>query len=227
MASMSGMQMPGGWTMSMMWMRMPDQTWSGAAGSFLGLWIVMMIAMMLPSLLPMLQRYREAVRIDAPARLARSTLLAALGYFLVWSVLGLIAYPLGVALAATAMEMPALSRLVPVSIGVAVAVVGALQFTRSKLQSLACCRGESCCRTRPIDTARALRHGLELGMQCASCCGGMMIVLLLVGMMDMVAMAIVSAAITLERIAPSGELAAKTTGVIAVAAGLVFVVRAL
>ena len=44
--------MPGGWTMSMVWMRMPGQTWPGAAASFLGMWVVMMVAMMLPSLAP-------------------------------------------------------------------------------------------------------------------------------------------------------------------------------
>src|SRR4029434_5949041 len=54
MSSMGGMPMSGGWTMSMAWMRMPGQTWSGAAASFLGMWIVMMVAMMLPSLVPML-----------------------------------------------------------------------------------------------------------------------------------------------------------------------------
>ena len=58
---MDGMPMPGGWTMSMTWMRMPGQTWPGAAASFLGMWIVMMVAMMLPSLVPMLWRYRKAV----------------------------------------------------------------------------------------------------------------------------------------------------------------------
>ena len=42
--------MPGGWTMSMTWMRMPGQTWPGVAASFLGMWVVMMVAMMLPSL---------------------------------------------------------------------------------------------------------------------------------------------------------------------------------
>ena len=55
------MPMPGGWTMSMAWMRMPGQTWPGAASSFLGMWVVMMVAMMLPSLVPMLLRYRRAV----------------------------------------------------------------------------------------------------------------------------------------------------------------------
>ena len=46
MPAMGGMSMPGGWTMSMAWMRMPGQTWPGAAVSFLGMWVVMMVAMM-------------------------------------------------------------------------------------------------------------------------------------------------------------------------------------
>src|SRR2546425_698832 len=64
MSTMGEMPMPGGWTMSMAWMRMPRQTWPGAAASFLGLWVVMMVAMMLPCLVPMLWRYRPT-----PARL--------------------------------------------------------------------------------------------------------------------------------------------------------------
>jgi predicted metal-binding membrane protein len=31
----------------MAWMRMPGQTWLGAAASFLGMWVVMIVAMML------------------------------------------------------------------------------------------------------------------------------------------------------------------------------------
>src|ERR1700744_2783217 len=61
MPAMGGMPMPGGWTMSMTWMRMPGQTWSGIAASFLGMWTVMMVAMMLPSLVPMLGRYRQTI----------------------------------------------------------------------------------------------------------------------------------------------------------------------
>src|SRR5512139_466229 len=61
MSAMGEMPMPGGWTMSMAWMRMPGQTWPGVAASFLGMWVVMMVAMMLPSLVPMLWRYRDAV----------------------------------------------------------------------------------------------------------------------------------------------------------------------
>src|SRR5437016_11190232 len=49
MSAMGEMPMPGGWTMSMAWMRMPGQTWPGAAASFLGMWVVVMVTMMLPS----------------------------------------------------------------------------------------------------------------------------------------------------------------------------------
>jgi predicted metal-binding membrane protein len=52
MSAMGEMPMPGGWTMSMAWMRMPGQTWTGVAASFLGMWVVMMVAMMLPSFVP-------------------------------------------------------------------------------------------------------------------------------------------------------------------------------
>src|SRR5690349_14166951 len=59
MSSMSELHMPGGWTLSMTWMRMPGQTWLEAAAAFLGMWLVMMVAMMLPSLAPALHRYRQ------------------------------------------------------------------------------------------------------------------------------------------------------------------------
>jgi hypothetical protein len=45
MSAMGEMLMPGGRTMSMVWMRTPAQTWPGAAASFLGMWVVMMVAL--------------------------------------------------------------------------------------------------------------------------------------------------------------------------------------
>src|SRR5215467_10711783 len=87
MSAMDEMQMPGGWTMSMAWMRMPGQTWPGAAASFLGMWIVMMVAMMLPSLFPMLRRYRQAVARTRERRLGRLTATVGAGYFFVWTLL--------------------------------------------------------------------------------------------------------------------------------------------
>ena len=88
MSAMGEMPMPGGWTMAMAWMLMPGQTWPGAAASFLGMWVVMMVAMMLPSLAPMLWRYRQAVGRTGETRQGRLTALVGVGYFFVWTVLG-------------------------------------------------------------------------------------------------------------------------------------------
>src|SRR6266568_6127131 len=68
------MEMPGGWTMSMMWMRMPGQTWFALATSFLLMWLAMMVAMMLPSALPAFLSTRRG-----PASLS----VIAAGYFAV------------------------------------------------------------------------------------------------------------------------------------------------
>jgi predicted metal-binding membrane protein len=85
MSAMGEMPMPGGWTMSMAWMRMPGQTWPGVAASFLGMWVVMMVAMMLPSLVPMLWRYRQAVGRTGETRLGRLIALVGVGYVFVWT----------------------------------------------------------------------------------------------------------------------------------------------
>ena len=112
---------------------------AGAAAAFLGMWVVM-VAMMLPALVPMLWRYRQAVGRTGETRLGRLTALVGVGYFFVWTVFGMAAFPLGVALAAIAMRQPALARAVPIAVGVVVVIAGALQFTAWKAHHLACCR---------------------------------------------------------------------------------------
>jgi predicted metal-binding membrane protein len=227
MSGMSGMPMPGGWTMSMAWMRMCGQTWPGAAASFLGMWVAMMLAMMLPSLVPMLWRYRQAIGGAGASRLDRLTMFVGAGYFLVWTAFGMAVYPLGVALAALAMQLPALARAVPIAIGVVVLVAGALQFTSWKAHQLACCRvAPGCGRPLPADAGTAWRRGLHHGLHCGTCCAGLTAVLLVTGIMDLGAMAAVTAAITVERLAPAGERVARAIGVVVVGAGLVLIARA-
>jgi predicted metal-binding membrane protein len=228
MSAMGEMPMPGGWTMSMAWMRMPGQTWPGAAASFLGMWVVMMVAMMLPSLVPMLWCYRQAVgRTLQIRRLGRLTVLVGVGYFLVWTAFGMAAFALGVALAAVEMRQPALARAVPIAVGGVVLLAGALQFTAWKARHLACCREASECGSRlPSGAATAWRHGLRLGLHCSYCCAGLTAILLVIGVMDFRVMAVVAAAITVERLAPAGERVARAIGAVVVVAGLCLIGRA-
>jgi predicted metal-binding membrane protein len=227
MSEMGGMPMPGGWTMSMSWMRMPGQTWPGATVSFLGMWVVMMVAMMLPSLAPMLWRYRQAVGRTGETCPDRLTALVGVGYFFVWSVFGLAVFPLGVALATVEMQLPALARAVPFAAGVVVLIAGAHQFTAWKAHHLACCR-EAPGRdlTLPAGAGTAWRHGLRYGLHCIFCCAGLIAILLVIGVMDLRAMAVVMLAITVERLAPAGRRVAQAIGIVAVGIGVVLIARA-
>jgi predicted metal-binding membrane protein len=138
------------------------------------------------------------------------------------------AFPLGVALAAIAMQESALARAVPIGVGVVIVMAGYLQFTTWKARHLACCRellpGRG--RTLPADAGTAWRHGLRLGLHCSQCCAGLMAILLVIGVMDLRVMAVVATAITVERLAPAGQRAARATGAVAVGAGLFLIARA-
>jgi predicted metal-binding membrane protein len=240
MSTMGGMPMPGGWTMSMTWM--PGQGWSGAALSFLGMWVVMMMSMMMPSLVPMLLRYRRAIGTRGHRRVGWLTVIVGAGYFFVWTVFGVVVFSLGVALATAEMQLPGLSRAVPVAIGAVVLIAGLLQFTRWKVQQLACCRqaaiynsattasatpaSATTASATPASLGRAWLQGLRFGLHCTQCCFGLMIILLVIGVMDLRVMAVVAAAITAERLAPSGARVAWGAGALAAAAGLFLIARA-
>jgi predicted metal-binding membrane protein len=227
MRAMGEAPMPGGWTRSMGWMRMPGQTWPGAAASFLGMWVVMTAAMMLPSLIPALWRYRQAAAGTGAARLGWLTALAGAGYFVVWTMVGVAAFPLGAALATIEMHRPALARVVPTAVGVVVLIAGSLQLTAWKARHLARCREASWYGGGvPAAAGTAWRHGLQLGLHCSCSCSGPMAILLVNGIMDLSAMAVVAAALTAERLAPAGERVARATGMVAVGAGLLLIARA-
>ena len=214
-----------GGTMSMMWMRMPGQSWPGIAASFLVMWVVMMVAMMLPSLVPTLWRYRECLRRTGIAPVNRLTTLVGAGYFLVWAAAGAIVFPLGVAAAYAAAQQPVLARIAPIVAGAAVLLAGALQRTAWKARQLAFCR-ESPAHVPATRVRTAWRHGVRLGLHCVGSCAGLTAVTLLVGVMDLRVMAVVTAAITVERLAPSDARIVRAIGDAVVVVGLVLLARA-
>src|SRR5260370_38049629 len=106
-------------------------------------------------------------------------------------------------------------------------MAGSLQLTAWKARHLTCCRkARGRGRTLRADAGTAWRHGLRLGLHCSYCCAGMTAILLVIGIMDLRAMAVVTAAITVERLAPAGELVARAIGAVVVAAGLFLIARA-
>ena len=221
-----GMDMPGGWTMTMAWMRMPGQTWPASAAMFLLMWLAMMVAMMLPSALPMLTTWRRALQVQGVAHAGLSTFLVACGYFFPWMVAGVFAYPIGAEIALAAMHSAAFSLAVPVMSGATLILSGCIQFTRWKRAGLCRCRDPlACCGSEASNLRGGWRFGLRLGASCVICCSGLMLVLLVLGVMDLAVMAIVAVVIALEKLLPKPRPIVQLSGLAAIAIGLFIIFR--
>jgi predicted metal-binding membrane protein len=214
-----GMVMPGGWTMSMMWMRMPGQGWPAAIAMFLLMWLAMMVAMMLPSAAPMFLRFRPGA----------TAALVAWGYFAVWLLAGLVVYALGAAWALAAMRSAVLSRAAPALGGALLVFAGTLQFSRWKTLGLARCREplRRGSRASGCTGPEALGEGLRQGLSCVVCCSGPMLALLSLGVMNIVAMLAVAVVIASEKLLPNPRPVVVASGWLGVLAGTGIVFGAL
>src|SRR5262249_27242446 len=138
-AMQGGMLMPGGWTMSMMWMAMPGQSAWGAAWMFLIMWQAMMMAMMVPSWWPMLVVHPRAAS-GSMSHPGLATFLVGCVYFAVWLAFGIAAFAIGFGISAAAMRSVRISSLIPAAGGIALIVSGVYQLTPLKQTCLHHCR---------------------------------------------------------------------------------------
>lgn len=214
---MDGMHLHGGAPSPLTW----------APVSFLVMWVVMTAAMMLPSMAPTLWRYREALVGAGETRAFAFTALAGSAYLVVWTALGMIVFLLGIAFDAARTWSPALTRAAPIADGAVVLVAGGIQLTRWKTHKLSRVRASSRADLRAAtDAVSAWRYGIRLGRDCGLSCAGPMAGALAVGAMDLGAMAIVTVAITAERVAPAGDRIARVIGLGAIAVGGLLIARA-
>jgi predicted metal-binding membrane protein len=144
----------------------------------------------------------------------------------VWAAFGILPYFVGLGLVALEMRSPEFARFVPIVTGVVVVLAGAVQFTEWKARSLIrCCETPAC---QPSwDSRNAWDYGLRLGLNCTLCCAGFMMILLVIGVMDLRIMALVSAAITVERLLPNPKFAVRAAGIVMLIAGAFLIFRAL
>ncbi|HEY8646693.1 MAG TPA: DUF2182 domain-containing protein [Gaiellaceae bacterium] len=165
---------------------------SSVAG-FLALWTAMMVAMMLPSAAPLVLLYRQSATGLHTAALTS-------GYLLVWAAIGTVAY----AYMQSKIMIPTWTVL---------GAAGLYQVTPLKA---ACLRR---CRT-PADFLilrwgrSPLTLGLEHGAWCAGCCWALMVVLVIAGSMGLGWVVALAAVVLLEKLAPYGDVIARTAGLV-------------
>ncbi|MBA8823345.1 putative metal-binding membrane protein [Saccharopolyspora lacisalsi] len=190
---------------------------------FLITWVVMMAAMMLPSIAPFTVGVGRLLGTRAgPGALTALTV----GYLLVWSASGVFGYSVVRGFEALATGGSAIA----VRAGAVVLLLaGAYQFTPFKQWCLVRCRSPLALVIRYADLASrsrrgALRVGLYHGGYCLGCCWALMAVLLAAGAMSLVWMAVVAAAIAVEKVLPRGEMFGYAVGVLLVAPGIALLV---
>jgi len=224
-AMSASMPMPGGWQMSMAWMRMGS--WLAATVMFCLMWLAMMVFMMLPSSVPVLMLVRRTAEFRGESHPEALSWTVAAGYFLAWSGFGLLAYAAGVGCAQAAMVSETFSRAVPWLTGAAVVIAGIYQFLPAKAACLRHCRDPLLLVAHMRQGWRGALHlGLHHGAFCVGCCWALMVIQLVLGVMSLPLMIVIAGVIAWEKLAASSTLPARVAGAVAVLAGAWILTRA-
>jgi predicted metal-binding membrane protein len=187
------------------------------------MWAVMMVAMMFPSATPMVLMFatvnQRQGEVQGPLI---PTGLFVLGYFLVW-----IAYSALAAMAQWGLHVAALltHHLVitsPLLGGVLLVSAGVFQWTPFRDACMSKCRSPLGFLMAEWREGRpgALIMGLKHGLNCVGCCWLLMLLSFVLGVMNMLWMAILTVFMLVEKAHPRSQWVSRTTGLILVAWGL-------
>lgn len=189
----------------------------------LAMWWVMMVGMMLPSAAPVILTFANVNR----NRRTRGepyvpTALFAAGYLLAWGSFSvaatLVQWALERATLLSPMDMAANSRVLG---GLLFIAAGLYQFTPVKLACLRSCRSplDFVLNHWRDDPGGALRMGAAHGLYCLGCCWILMLLLFVGGVMNLLWVAVLAAAVLVEKIVP-GPWFGRMVGVLLAAGGV-------
>ena len=200
-----------------------DLTAGMAFPVFLATWVAMMAAMMFPAAAPMVLAFASTqARKRQSGRAAVPTSLFVAAYLAVWASFGLLAYLVAVGaealLGGSMWVMENGGRVA----GALVLLAGIYQLSPVKDACLARCRSPlSFMLGYWRDGARgAVRMGLRHGVYCLGCCWMLFVVLVPIGLMNVAAMAVVTALVFAEKALPLGREVRIGAALVLVAYGL-------
>jgi predicted metal-binding membrane protein len=205
-------------------MAMPQPAaWAGRELALLfAMWAVMMVAMMLPSAAPLVLLFAAIARRrrerQSPA--APTTALAA-GYLLAWTAFSAAAAVAQWGLHQAALLSPAMASTSPALGGALLVAAGLYQWTPLKGRCLAECRSPLgfLAREWREGVRGAVVMGARHGAFCVGCCWVLMALLFVAGVMNLLWIAVLSAFVLIEKVAPAGGWLGRAAGLLLVAWG--------
>jgi predicted metal-binding membrane protein len=194
------------------------------------MWAVMMVGMMVPSVAPMVltfalvnrkRREREQPFVPTSAFL--------LGYLVVWTVFSALATLAQWGLHIAALLSPMMVSTSPIFGGALLIAAGVFQWTPMKNTCLTHCRSPlTFLMTDWREGVRgAFVMGLRHGTFCLVCCWFLMTLLFVTGVMNLVWVAIITAFVLLEKVAPAARWTSRIAGAALVAWGVWVIAAAL
>lgn len=197
--------------------------WSaGYAVTMFVMWAGMMVAMMLPAATPQFLLVFAALREHARRRASGSTSLFVTGYLLAWVGFSVVATLVQWGLSRIGALSTSMSSNSATVSGAMLLAIGLYQWSWLKQACLAHCRS-------PADLL--VRHwrrgmigpvlaGLRLGAYCLGCCGLLMALLFIGGVMNLVWVAAIALLVLLEKLLAAGRVFSHLTGAALVLAGV-------
>jgi predicted metal-binding membrane protein len=198
--------------------------------SFLGIfvmWTVMQVAMMSPTAVPMLLMYTKIARHrKEDISPTSSTVLVFLGYVMVWALFSLLFAAIQMGLQSTALLSPGLASGNRWLSGSILIAAGLFQFSHLKQACLSQCRSPvSYFMTEWRNGRRgAFLMGLNHGIHCVGCCWILMALLFVAGVMNLFWMAIITAFVLIEKLAPPGVLFGRIAGGVLIVWGILILI---
>ena len=187
------------------------------------MWAVMMVAMMVPSAVPMIQGF---VAVNERRRNSSRPVIPVgvfvLGYIVAWTSFSAATALAQWGLHRAALLSPMMVSTSPILSGGLLLAAGIFQWTPLKRACLRNCRS-------PLTflmsgwrdgTAGAFFMGLHHGAYCVGCCWALMVLLFVVGVMNLLWVAVIALFVIAEKVLPRGELIAHIAGVALVVVGI-------
>jgi predicted metal-binding membrane protein len=196
------------------------------------MWAMMMIGMMTPSAAPMILLY---ARVGRQAR-AQGGVFAATGWFAagylgVWIAFALVAALAQAALTTVMLITPAVAIGNNRIAGALLLVAGVWQWLPLKDACLSQCQSPFAFLQRAGGFRRspmqAFAQGAKHGFYCVGCCWTLMLLLFVGGVMNLLWVAGLSIFVLLEKIVPKGKFITRGAGLVAIAAGVIFLGKGL
>ena len=210
-------------------MGMADMRSWGLADAFglFVMWAVRMVGMMLPSAAPMILLSLTVYRRRGGRHARISSFAFVIGYLVVWTMFSAAAAAAQTALHRAAVLTPEMASGSAVLAGVILLVAGVYQWLPIKNTCLTYCQSPLGFLTRfwREGVGGAFGMGVRHGFFCVGCCGALMALLFVVGVMNLVWVATIAAFVLLEKLVSRGPYLRRAAGGLLVAWGTYVLIR--